>query len=523
MVSSSGDDAMPRFKPSDYEQDLLLSVALGKQIVEGSIEWAIHELIENTIDISELDAQYKNDLTGAPAYNPRVMLKIVLAGYSRGILSSRRLEQTCKENVVFMALTCGATPDHSTIAGFVAGLGDKAMLIFQQILMICEKEGLLSGTHLSIDGSKMPSNASKEWSGTFQELKDKKRRIEAKIADMVHTHKRNDAGDPGDDDRRSKKRLKKLQDAAQSIDEFLNKNEPRKGFSGKEIKSNMTDPDSAKMSTSHGVLQGYNANAVVDEKHQIIVGAYAFGHGTDHRNLETLLAQTEHTCQHIGLCTSLKDMILSADTSYFSKRNLEACQRYGVDAYIPDPHFRSRDPRLEDNKRFRRKTAIAAKPSRKDSRKFRPSDFTYDEANKKLTCPNGEHLMSNGSTIIRQGYVYHDFVAETGQCAPCPLRSQCLRNDTTLARSVSINKGKHDNKQKKGLCELMKDKIDTIHGRRTYSKRMGIVEPVFATINFHKGMKRFLLRGIKKVNAQWLLFCTIHNITKISTRKWALA
>ena len=131
--------------------------------------------------------------------------------------------------------------------------------------------------------------------------------------------------------------------------------------------------------------------------------------------------------------------------------------------------------------------------------------------------------MSNGSNIIRQGYVYHDFVAETRQCAPCPLRSQCLRSDTTLARSVSINKGKHDNKQKKGLCELMKDKIDTIHGRRTYSRRMGIVEPVFATINFHKGMKRFLLRGIKKVNAQWLLFCTIHNITKISTRKWALA
>lgn len=69
----------------------------------------------------------------------------------------------------------------------------------------------------------------------------------------------------------------------------------------------------------------------------------------------------------------------------------------------------------------------------------------------------------------------------------------------------------------------MKEKIDTEHGRKTYSKRMGMVEPVFATINFHKGMKRFMLRGIQKVNLQWMLYCTVHNITKINNRKWALA
>lgn len=512
---------MPRFKPSDYEQDLLLSVALGKQIVKGSLDWAIHELIEHRIDLTNLDKRYNNDRTGAPAYNPRVMLKIVLAGYSRGILSSRRLEQTCKENVVFMALTCGATPDHSTIAGFVTNLDEQAMHIFQEILMVCEQEDLLEGTHLSIDGTKMPSNAAKEWSGTFQQLKDKKKKIQQKICEMVETHQRNDQGDPGDDEKRDRKRLKKLHDAHDKIDEFLKGNEPKKGFTGKEVQSNITDPESAKMSTSHGVLQGYNANAVVDGKKQIIVGAYAFGWGTDHRNLPVLLQQTQENLQHIGLRPDLKGVIMSADTSYFSMYNLAICHEYEVDAYIPDPKFRSRDPRLAERNKHRKKTLIKD-PNKNTKRCFTNHDFHYNANKTALICPEGKTLMPNGKNSIRKGKRYDDFRARSEDCETCNQSHRCLRKGKLLARSVSKPIGEAKD-AKKTIVQRMKEKIDTEHGRKTYSKRMGMVEPVFATINFHKGMKRFMLRGIQKVNLQWMLYCTVHNITKINNRKWALA
>jgi len=71
------------------------------------------------MDIIGLDSRYKNDDEGRPAYDPRILLKVVLLAYTRGILGSRKIEQACRENITFMALSCGQCPDHSTIATFV--------------------------------------------------------------------------------------------------------------------------------------------------------------------------------------------------------------------------------------------------------------------------------------------------------------------------------------------------------------------------------------------------------------------
>ena len=183
---------MPRFKPYDYRQGLMVSVTPEAQFLEGSLEYALHHLIEERIAESWFDGLYANDELGRPAYSPKLLLKVILLGYARGILGSRKLERACVENLTFMALSCGIRPDHSTIAGFIEKLHGRMELIFSEVLMVCQEEGLLSGTHLSLDGLKLPANASREWSGTFQELRLKAGKLTRKFQEKLAEHRRQD-------------------------------------------------------------------------------------------------------------------------------------------------------------------------------------------------------------------------------------------------------------------------------------------------------------------------------------------
>ena len=112
---------MAKYKNYNYSQTVLLPVSLENQLMPGTIEFAIHTLVEDTVDVSRFDERYKNDETGRSAYDPKVLLKVVLLGDARGIFTSRKIERACKENVVFMALSCGQEPDHSTICIFYEG------------------------------------------------------------------------------------------------------------------------------------------------------------------------------------------------------------------------------------------------------------------------------------------------------------------------------------------------------------------------------------------------------------------
>ncbi len=107
---------MPRFKPYDYKQSVLLPVNLEDQLMPGTLEFAIHTLVEGQMDMSIFEGKYKNDETGRRAYDPKILLKIVLLGYARGLNTSRRIEKACRDNAIFIAMTCGQRPDHSTIA-----------------------------------------------------------------------------------------------------------------------------------------------------------------------------------------------------------------------------------------------------------------------------------------------------------------------------------------------------------------------------------------------------------------------
>jgi transposase len=155
---------MARYKPQDHNS-LLLPVVLSDQIIPGTFAFALDYLVDHELDLKPLDAQFKNDEVGASAYDPRVMLKIILLAYSQGLISSRDIEQACQRNVQFIALSGDSQPSHTHIAKFVANLGTQIKPLFAQVLLTCDAQGLIGRDMFAIDGVKLPSNASKERSG----------------------------------------------------------------------------------------------------------------------------------------------------------------------------------------------------------------------------------------------------------------------------------------------------------------------------------------------------------------------
>ena len=126
-------------------------------------------------------AAFTTTRPGAPAYDPAILLKIVLFAYSRGITSSREIERACRENVVFMALSADSHPHFTTIAEFISSMEEEIAPLFRNVLMICAQEGLIGRQMFAIDGCKISSNCAKEWSGTRADFEKKKEKLEKSI------------------------------------------------------------------------------------------------------------------------------------------------------------------------------------------------------------------------------------------------------------------------------------------------------------------------------------------------------
>jgi len=508
--------SMPRFKPYDYRQSLMVALTLEEQLPAGSLEYALHHLIEERIEESWFDDLYANEEFGRPAYAPKLLLKVILLGYARGLLGSRRLERACKENVTFMAISCGLRPDHSTLAAFVDKLQGRIEVIFSEVLLVCHEEGLLSGTHLSLDGLKLPANASREWSGTFQELRLKAAKLQRKLSEKLAEHRRQDRLDKqraatADDRSREKAArqasLLRLRQKAERLSAFLKEAEPKPGARGQEVQSNVTDNESAKMQTSHGVVQGYNAQALVDGKHQIIVHGRPSGSGQDHRQVAPMLAGAREMLELAGLSEELPlaQAKLTADCNYHSEENLKACEEHQVDAYIPDNHFRQRDPRFASQERH--KSSFREKKGR-----LGVEHFTYDARRDSYVCPQGKELTCQSANhATGDGHRYRRYRAKARDCKDCPLRARCIAGGGAR-KSLAIPLGP----ERATRTARMRQKIDTAPARALYARRLAIVEPVFANLRSNKRLDRFTYRGQAKVSVQWLLYCLVHNLEKLA-------
>ena len=501
---------MAKYKRYDYKQSLMIPVSLEEQLMPGTLEFAIHTLVESRMDMSVFDDNYQNDETGRSAYDPKILLKVVLLGYSRGLISSRQIERACCENVLFMAMSCNQRPDHSTIAAFVSSMKDQIRPLFSDILLVCDQEGLLGGSFFAIDGCKMSSNASKEWSGKIRDLQNRKQKIESKLARLVEDHIEIDKQEHSVKEKMSvsrEKQIKRLKQQAAKVEKWLRENDKKIGVNKKELHSNVTDNDSAKMHTSHGTVQGYNGQAIVDSKHQVIVHGEAIGKGLDNDNLPPVVDGAKKNLESIGKGSDyFKGKILTADSSYHSVTNIDKCNEEKLDAYIPDNKFRNRDKRFASRLGYRPR-----------SKKFTFADFHYDDTKDEYICPNGKRLKRFGKTGRHKGKLLRRYVSEQTDCRRCQLRAKCLQNKDAKRRHFTYYVDASGN----NISQAMVKKIETQKGRKIYPQRIAIVEPVFANIRVHKRLDKFSLRGKIKVNIQWLLYCMVHNIEKVANYGFA--
>jgi len=506
---------MPRFKYTDYSQNQFISINLKEQLIPGSFEWTINYLI-NKIDMSIFDENYNNDNKGAAAYPPEILLKVILYCYSKGIISSRKIEEACITNIITKSLADDYEPDHATIAAFISTNSIAIKDLFTQILLQCHKLKLITGEMFAIDGCKLPSNASKEWSGTITDLTKKRNKLEKYIERVILRHKELDKDENakrklktykntmGDDNERNQKSIQRLEKKLRKLNIFLANAKPKIGISGSEIQSNITDNESAKIKSPHGYIQGYNGITIADSGNQIIITAEAAGSGPENGSFPGMLDSLEKNMKTVtGRKEPLRKALVEGDTGFFTEDNLQEAVKRKIDVLIPDQQFRQRDPYFAEKK--------DEKVKKKHTKKFSMEDFEYDRNNDCYICPNGKILEYKCDAVLRNN-TGRQYRCRSSDCAECPLIEKCIkkRNGNKPARALYSAYRKYD----KNLSEEMRKKIDEPVNRELYSRRAQIIEPVFADITYCKRMNRFTLRTKEKVNAQWLLYCIVHNIWK---------
>lgn len=500
---------MPRYKPV-HKGLMMLPVDFEKQVQPGSFEHALCYLVDNELDLTPFHARYKNDHEGASAFDPAALIKIILLAYSRGIVSSRKIEAACHENVLFIAVSGDSQPHFTTLAAFVSEMGDLAAKLFTQVLTICDRQGLIGREMFAIDGVKLPSNASKAKSGTRADYLRQAGKMEQAAARMLAKHRAADAAPDAPEAQREARALEQLQREAKQLRAWLDENpEDRKGAKGAVRLSNRTDNESAKMATSKGVIQGFTGVAAVDEKSQIVVEAQAHGTGSEQ---ELLVPVVEATA-----CYRTPDTVVTADAGYHSEANLKKLAEAQVDAYIPDNGYRKRDERYADQAQHKTKPdpLYDKRPQAKKTALFKPEDFRFDPEAKTCICPASKALYGNGSHCVFNGYLAIKFQGAKQDCVPCGLRNRCLRTpEKTATRQVAFFLGKAPGRE--SHTDRMKAKIDSEQGKRMITRRFATVEPVFGNLRGNKGLDRFTLRGQSKVDGQWKLYCLTHNIEKLA-------
>jgi transposase len=508
---------MARYKYIDTNPKFL-AIDLAHQLLPGTFEHALHHLLEHEIDLSRFDARFRNDETGAPAYPPAVLLKVVLFAYARGIVSSRAIARACAEHVTFIALCGDQAPHFTTIAHFVSTLGEEIAHVFAAVVAICDRQGLIGREMFAIDGVKLPSNASKQRSGTRADFVRQAEKLEAAAQVIVQRHREMDAL-PVEPDLETKaaQRVARLQSDAAELRTWLAAHpDDRRGPSGGVRKSNRTDNDSAKMATGKGVIQGYTGVAAVDDRTQIIVVAQAHGTGSE----AELLVPVVDALAPLLTATSL----LTADAGYHSTANLDALDARGIEALIADAAMRQRDERFATQGRHQQGPAVLhdkARSSAPTPAVFQPRDFLYDPRARTCVCPAGKSLYRKGQSRVINGCVGEAFRGAARDCTPCPLRAQCLRTpDTTPVRNVVFFRGPAGAPENSATVR-MRHRIDSVAGRARYGRRFATVEPVFANLRHNKRLTRFTLRGREKVDGQWQLFCLVHNIEKLAHHGYA--
>jgi transposase len=465
---------------------LLFPAAIGDYLSEGHLAWAIDDVVES-LDLSCLYKKVSS--VGNPSYHPKMMLKILFYGYATSNFSSRRIAKGTETDVAFIFLSGMQKPDFRTISDFRKNHAEELPGLFVQIVSLCKKLGLVGLGHISIDSTVIKASANRDRTYDRERFILEEQALQEKIKELLAAAQKVDdeedrifgpglRGDELPENVRSrKKRLEKLQKAKRELEQE----------SLKEI--NLTDPNATFQREKGKVFRpGYRAEVVVDEKEQIIVACDVINKANDEQELLPSIEQTVNNLPEISSQDSR--VIVTADSGYSAMESLKKLEEKPyIDAYIPDTKYQAK----QDGK-----TVDEDSP-------FHKKHFNYNPDKNVYICPNQKELIYRRASIDTAGRRYSVYACD--HCQGCPYFGTCT--NCSRGRAISV----YDNREQ---IYKMRQKLDSAEGKRIYSKRKIIIEPVFGNIKHNLRFREFLLRDLKKVKAEFALIAIVHNIQKIA-------
>lgn len=467
-----------QFKRYDQKQEMLIPKKIGDFIPDNHPVRIINDIVD-AMDISPIIETYSPE--GRPSYHPRMMIKILLFSYTRGIRSSRKIQRNLRENLAYKYLAADQDVDFRTICDFRTHRLEDIEDIFVQIVTLCKEIGLVKVGNISLDGMKIQANAAVEKSRDIDTLTKEEHRLrkqiqhmlqEAEDIDRKEDHRYGEGTNPyilPEELKDKEKRLEKIRDAKRKLERSDNDTGT----------VNLTDDTAQLMKFRDSSKKpAYNGQAAVDEEQQVIVAA-------------DLTTDANDQCQLQPMAEQVKDNLdgdpgsMSMDSGYFSYHNLEYLERQSYPVYMPDQFF-------EIEKRG-------------GCTRFRKSRFTYDPEEDQYICP-GDNSLRYHHTQKRDGEPdLRIYRASPEDCSRCPYKEHCT---TSTARYVSRD-------PRERLMEKMRERLNDDEGQQMYKKRRETVEPTFGDIKYNKAFSQFLLRGLDKCKTEFILACMAHNLDKI--------
>jgi len=496
---------MPIFKPYNQNQPMLLPQDIRDCIPSDHIGFVVNDVVDS-LNMSTIEATYTNDIGGASAYSPLLLIKVLFYAYSTGIRSSRLIEKQCRENMVFRYLSAGECPDHGTINLFrkkhLIVLED----IFAQLVIICGQMNMTDFSSISIDGSIFQASASKKNTFNREEITKWKKRIgkilkEAEDVDKEEDKKygKNNRGydqmPPRLTDKatrqkeiqRLKDKMDKLTNADKKIQEKQDKVQHKTALIRKASQHNnhnIVDPDAnlMKLKNTKAVKPSYNGQIATGN--QVILSYDITVEAVDEPSLFTMIKKTEDN-------TKEKIRTLKADCGYWSKENMRVlAQHTTIDSYIPDRRKNYEEKGMRDN----------------TLNTYHRNYFTYNKNKDEFTDPFGSLYKLKITNRDKYGKI---------------ISQRYFREQTTEHNTKTNTKDKAPKQicvdwELEGYKAKMRDKLNTKQGKQIYLERMSDVEPVFGNMKHNQKMTAFYCRGKTMVKREFGLSCIAHNLTKLT-------
>jgi transposase len=475
--------------PVEFNQHLLFPTNIF-DLLPKDHECFLYADLFQQIDTRSLESLYS--VKGQNAYDPKLIVSILIYAYSQGVFSSRKIEKRCREDLSFMFIAQMNCPNFRVLSDFRKDHGDFFQDCFKQTVKLALALKLASLGHISLDGSKFKANTSKHKAMSYGRLKEKEQALSAEIDDLIEKAKRCDQEEDKayqektgyelpEDLKHKQGRLAQIKAAKQALEQREEQRGPGRDIDDKKQIS-FADTEARIMGKKGGSFDyAYNAQISVDADLQIIVGQHISQSANDKQEVEPALKALQDTAGR------LPDQ-LSVDNGYWSGDNLQALEQSNIDAYIAtDKGEKTHKIPLETS-----------------DRKLVKADFDYHEADNTFTCPGGQTLeMIRESQDGNRVYQGRDEV-----CAACVFHSRCCQSDKGHARTINTD-------DKESLRQDMNRKMATTSAQAIYKQRKTIVEPVFGQIK-NSGFRGFSVRSKEKVAGEFSMVCAAHNFKKIA-------